>query len=316
MVKRSFVLALALIATLTSCSNTTPRTQVMVVVDTDLRGPLGIDNVIATVIAPGGEVQMANAQIGAGQPDWPRTLALVWEEGRRGLFTVRLSGNRGGALLVQRTQRFTFQEGRTLMLRMDLFARCAAAVCGSEQTCGENGCRAIDVAPSELTEWSGTPAPFPIDASVSSMDASVPIDAPIAVDAPPPIDAFAPPDAPPDVDSGPPIDSCIVATETCNTRDDDCDGTTDEGFDLDVDEANCGTCGVACDFRNSTGECMAGFCEIAACDANFEDCNLSGLDGCEIDLQSDEMHCGACGNRCNVGPARVCCRGVCARDCL
>ena len=34
--------------------------------------------------------------------------------------------------------------------------------------------------------------------------------------------------------------------EACNETDDDCDGVTDEGFDLQVDRANCGQCGEVC----------------------------------------------------------------------
>jgi hypothetical protein len=52
----------------------------------------------------------------------------------------------------------------------------------------------------------------------------------------------------PDTDAGPldgGFDACFP-TETCNGLDDDCDGETDEDFDLTSDEANCGACGSAC----------------------------------------------------------------------
>ncbi len=47
------------------------------------------------------------------------------------------------------------------------------------------------------------------------------------------------------------------ATETCNERDDDCDGMSDELWNKQTDEANCGRCGVAC---VSPYSCIAGNC--------------------------------------------------------
>lgn len=38
----------------------------------------------------------------------------------------------------------------------------------------------------------------------------------------------------------------------------------------------------------------------AACPLNTADCNYSGLDGCEIDLTSDNNNCGACGKVCTL----------------
>ena len=50
------------------------------------------------------------------------------------------------------------------------------------------------------------------------------------------------------------------APEACNNRDDDCDASTDEGFDLTTDAANCGRCGNACPAgqRCVQGACQAG----------------------------------------------------------
>lgn len=295
---RCAALAMLAASVLVAC-NQSPRTQVMVVVDTDLRGPTGIDNVIATVIGPDGATQMSLATVGAGEPGWPRTLGLVWDGGRLGPFTVRLTGNRGGALLVERTARFSFQEGRTLVLRMDLLARCMGESCGSGQTCGESGCRSVEVDPSELTEWTGTPPALDVDAGPAP-DAGAPVDSGTM-----PVDGGAP------VDAG----ACVPSAEVCNGMDDDCDSMVDEGFDLDADEANCGACGRTCDFANATGECTAGECTISACDTGFEDCNSMGADGCEAELATDEMNCGGCGMRCNTGPARTCCAGMCERTC-
>ncbi|MFC1611993.1 M14 family zinc carboxypeptidase, partial [Myxococcota bacterium] len=47
------------------------------------------------------------------------------------------------------------------------------------------------------------------------------------------------------------------ASETCNENDDDCDGETDEDFDLQSTAEHCGTCNHAC---TSTQHCTGGTC--------------------------------------------------------
>lgn len=315
---------------LTACASA--RTEVIVVADTDLRGPGGIDTIFATVTDPSGNVQTSSARVGPGELPLPRTLGLVWDgSARLGPYTVRLDGNTGGGLRVTRVATFFFQEGRTLVLPMHLLASCTRATCSasSGQTCGENGCRATAIDPAELAEWTGTPPGLDIDASTPMVDAGPPpedgglVDAGRREDAGPrdagPPDAgppdAGPPDAgPPDsgpLDAGP--DSCVAMSETCNAADDDCDGRVDETFDLDTDEMNCGACGVVCNFQNATGECDLGDCDIAACVPGFDDCNGDGTDGCEIDLQNDRLHCGGCGDRCFGG--RDCCDADCSNSC-
>jgi hypothetical protein len=47
------------------------------------------------------------------------------------------------------------------------------------------------------------------------------------------------------------------ATESCNNKDDDCDGSVDEGFNLQTDSQNCGSCGNVC---TSGQTCTSGTC--------------------------------------------------------
>ena len=79
------------------------------------------------------------------------------------------------------------------------------------------------------------------------------------------------------------------ATELCNARDDDCDGTLDEGA-----AARCGVFG-------GVGACSAGVCTIASCTAGRADCNEAFADGCEASVTSSASHCGTCGNVCAAG---------------
>ena len=61
--------------------------------------------------------------------------------------------------------------------------------------------------------------------------------------------------------------------ETCNGRDDDCDGSTDEDFDLDINPENCGECGLNC----GENACCEGQC---------------------VNLGTSTSHCGECGQVC------------------
>jgi hypothetical protein len=48
---------------------------------------------------------------------------------------------------------------------------------------------------------------------------------------------------------------------------------------------------------------------MGACLAGFADCNLSSGDGCEIDMTSDPVNCGACGNVCSIPHGTPACSG-------
>ncbi len=72
--------------------------------------------------------------------------------------------------------------------------------------------------------------------------------------------------------------------EACDLTDNDCNGTVDETFALLTDVANCGRCGLACEFPHATPVCMLGMCGFdppTGCDAGFVDADGKQLNGCE-----------------------------------
>ena len=71
--------------------------------------------------------------------------------------------------------------------------------------------------------------------------------------------------------------------ETCDGIDNDCDGSTDEDFDLQNDSGNCGQCGLSCSRDSADTRCNEGVCEIVSCVENRYDLNQVSFDGCEYD---------------------------------
>jgi hypothetical protein len=106
-----------------------------------------------------------------------------------------------------------------------------------------------------------------------------------------------------------------AAAESCNGMDDDCDGKTDEAFNLQTDSANCGGCGTSC----AAGEaCCAGKCSNLQEDEN--NCGACGTaracaagstccTGMCVNTMQDDTSCGACGTPCATGQS--CCAGKC-----
>ncbi|MEM9187558.1 MAG: MopE-related protein [Myxococcota bacterium] len=130
-------------------------------------------------------------------------------------------------------------------------------------------------------------------------------------------------------------DGCMPgAPELCNMFDDDCDGVVDEGVDTMTDVDNCGGCGLRCAPIHAFGECVAGNCELGACDVSWYDLNNDISDGCEyrcsgteaddtvcdlrdndcdglvdedVAFDTDPTNCGACGRLCRFARATSSC---------
>ena len=103
-------------------------------------------------------------------------------------------------------------------------------------------------------------------------------------------------------------------TEICNWLDDDCNGIIDDGFNVQSDINNCGTCGNVCNLPNATPLCQGGVCQIASCSPGLSDCDGSAANGCETDVSVDSNNCGGCNHACNSEAClinAVCSNGVC-----
>jgi hypothetical protein len=105
------------------------------------------------------------------------------------------------------------------------------------------------------------------------------------------------------------------SVEICDGLDNNCDGRTDEGFDLVGDPMNCGQCGLVCNVANgsvSSYRCVAGRCGVGMCAMGRGDCNQAFADGCEENLVNSLTHCGQCGMACTPANATgVCTMGSC-----
>ena len=242
---RALALALALALSLASSACSSPRTEIIVAVDSDLAVPAELDQITIQVTAPDGTNRQSVAALGGTNPALPRTLGLVYEGGPLGPFVVRASGAVGGVAVVTRAARVSFVLERTLLLRLDLLRDCIGSRCGGENTCVGGACRSVDVPASELTEWTGSVPPL------SHPDGGAPIDGGTPPDAgpPPPDSGPLPPDAgPPPADAG-----------GCDPGRGDCDGRASNGCetDLSMSRADCGMCGHMC---TGTQMCCTGTC--------------------------------------------------------
>ncbi len=94
----------------------------------------------------------------------------------------------------------------------------------------------------------------------------------------------------------------------CNQGFGNCDSDPANGCEASLRDtvANCGSCGMACPARpNSTPTCVAGMCALS-CAAGFGDCDLRAVNGCETNLNEDNLNCTACGRVCSACGGGMC----------
>jgi hypothetical protein len=69
-------------------------------------------------------------------------------------------------------------------------------------------------------------------------------------------------------------------TETCNNKDDDCDGVVDNGFDKLADPRYCQSC-AGCSIPHAIANCTNGSCGIAVCEVGWVNLDNNPANGCE-----------------------------------
>jgi hypothetical protein len=87
---------------------------------------------------------------------------------------------------------------------------------------------------------------------------------------------------------------------SCKPGYSDCDGIASNGCEVNTttDPYNCGQCGVnAAGLQNvATASCTGGIIAITSCKTGFADCDGVVSNGCEVNLNTDVLNCGLCGN--------------------
>ena len=100
---------------------------------------------------------------------------------------------------------------------------------------------------------------------------------------------------------------CFVGAKVC---DDKCIPNADPA-------TGCGgTSCEPCNIPNATAKCSGDLCDLDECDPGFADCSSGVTDGCETNLSSNPLNCGACGNDCTTqGPTWIVCKaGECKQS--
>jgi len=180
----------ALSFTLMLCACTTPLTEIIVIIDSELDIPADIDDLIITVEGASGLPKGTSARLtGTGSASLPATLGLRAADGNEdGPVSIQVRGRQGGAERIVSRVSTRFIAGQRLLLRIDLSRSCVGIDCTEGDTCRNGRCVADAIDPSELPIFTSVP---PTDRPDGSVDAGPP-DAPT--------DA-GPPDAP--MDAGP-----------------------------------------------------------------------------------------------------------------
>ena len=146
---RAWVRLIGLLVGLSACTkDPTSRTQIVVIVDSDLGAPEQLDQLIVELDSVR-KTDPATADL--SRRGLPRSLGLVHSGGPLGPFVVTARGLLAGAPVVEQSARVSFIAERTLELRLTLTAACAELdpPCTGELTCRDGGCvaRARDELP-------------------------------------------------------------------------------------------------------------------------------------------------------------------------
>lgn len=114
--------------------------------------------------------------------------------------------------------------------------------------------------------------------------------------------------------ASPSCEAGVCQVASCSVGFSNCNGMSADGCEVDTTTsmANCGACGAVCELANAGEVCAASLCLITACTAPFQNCDAMNPNGCESNVQTDVMHCGACNSPCSLANAtEACAAGTC-----
>lgn len=101
----------------------------------------------------------------------------------------------------------------------------------------------------------------------------------------------------------------VTITCACAAPWADCNGLAGDGCETDLlgDPRHCGGCGNACGLPNALTSCNSGLCELAGCEADFQNCDGNPATGCEVNITTDPANCLGCGSVCSFQNAGATC---------
>lgn len=105
----------------------------------------------------------------------------------------------------------------------------------------------------------------------------------------------------------------VCQIDTCPSGFAECDGVPATQCETSLTTTdNCGSCGNKCSFPNAGALCTSGVCALGNCNTSYGNCDSNPTNGCETNLSSNNMNCGACGNVCTFDHATgACSAGQC-----
>lgn len=293
-----------------------PRTQLVLVVTSELAP--GELTSLELLVADRDDVLHAYPQEVTPSLTFPVTLTIVHDGGPLGPVRVGVRAKNLAGLTHERIHSVKFERGRTLVVQLDLAARCYAETnpC-APRVCTRSGCSEVELR--ELDRWKGAPPTYDEERDGTPFDAGVTPDSGSTAQH----DAGA--DDGEDGDDGHEEPTRDAGTQGGGGEEPGDDAGTESGeedagappscgaADLRTDPNNCGMCGYTCSAQTTKNSatiewtCASGEC-VYECVNGRDDCDGKVENGCEVNLLTDKHNCGMCGRKCK-GPR--CVDGVC-----
>lgn len=163
--RTSLLLVLLILGGL-NCSDTA-RSEIIIVVDTDLSSPTDITSIRVNVADPSDEERFSTTE-SLSPNELPAYVGIARTTSPLGPYDIYVTGLLGETAVIARFARVNFISESTRVIELPLLRSCLGVICDQGQTCGVSGCRPVDIDPSEFTEWTGTPPSLDPDASLDA----------------------------------------------------------------------------------------------------------------------------------------------------